>query len=62
MPWKHIPAPTKGMVSNIPPTMLHPEMSPYIRGMYLRDGEIVSDFGHTDFPVTGNTATNRFEP
>ena len=56
--WHHIYAPTKGMITNVPATLLPKEASPYIKGMYLRDGEIVSDFGHTDFPVTGNTKTN----
>jgi hypothetical protein len=58
MPWHHIYAPTKGMITNIPSTLLPKEASPYIKGLYLKDGEAISDFGHTDYPVTGNTTTN----
>ena len=56
--WHHVNAPTKGMIRNIPPTLLPKEASPYIKGMYLKDGEVVSDFGYTDYPVTSNTQTN----
>ena len=56
--WLHVYGPTKGIFTNVPPTLLPPEASPSMKGVYLKDGEIVSDFGHTDFPITSDTKTN----
>lgn len=58
MAWKHVFAPAKGMVTNAPPSGIAPEASPYIMGMYCKDGEITSDFGHTPFPTPGPIKTN----
>ena len=59
--WHHIYAPTKGMVTDRPSTLLDKEASPWIKGMYLKDGVINSDFGHTDYPVPGNTTANHLD-
>ena len=55
MPWTHIFAPTKGMITNVPSTLLPKEASPWIKGMYLKDGEAVSDFGYVDYPTPAAT-------
>lgn len=56
--WHHVYAPTKGMITSIPSTILAKEASPWIKGCYLRDGEVNSDFGHTDWPTPGVLKTN----
>lgn len=58
MPWKHVYAPTKGEVSNVPATLLPPEASPYAKGVYMKNGEVCSDFGYVDFPSPSATGTN----
>jgi hypothetical protein len=58
MPWKHVYAPVKGMITNAPPSGIPPEASPYIKGCYLKDGEVCSDFGYTAFPTAGLLKTN----
>ena len=58
MPFKHIYSPTKGLVTSIPAGQLDAEMSPQLSGVYLKDGEVVSDYGHTDYPSPGDTKTN----
>lgn len=58
MPIKHVYGPTRGEIDNMPPTLLPPEGSPYIKGCYLKNGVVKSDFGYVDFPTTGATATN----
>lgn len=58
MPFKHVVAPRLGQVSNAPPSMIPPEASPYIKGCYVKDGEVVSDFGYVDFPTPGALKTN----
>jgi len=47
------------MVTNIAPTLLPKEASPYIKGCYLKHGEVVSDFGYVDFPIPSATQTNQ---
>ena len=59
MAFKHIYSPYKGMILNAPTTLIPPEASPYIKGMYIKDGEIVSDFGMSNFPSPGDAKTNR---
>ena len=58
MPTKHVYAPTRGMITNVPPTLLPPEGSPWAKGIYLKHGEISSDFGYVNFPEPGDTQTN----
>ena len=58
MPWKHVVAPTKGLVTNLSPTGISSQASPYMSGVILKDGEISSDFGMTNFPVPGPLKTN----
>lgn len=58
MPYHHVYAPTKGMITNVPSTLLPKEASPNIKGMYLKDGEMISDFGHVAFPTPGVLMTN----
>lgn len=56
--WKHVYAPVKGMITNAPPSGIPPEASPYIKGCYIKDGEVISDFGYTAFPTAGVLKTN----
>ena len=49
MPFKHVVAPRMGQISNAPSSMIPPEASPYIKGCYVKDGEVVSDFGYVDY-------------
>jgi len=57
--WHHIYAPTKGIVVDRPPTLLDKEASPYCKGIWLRDGEIISDYGYVKYPIPSNTQTNK---
>ena len=59
MPYQHVAAPTKGYIANQPSTTMPREASPFMKGIYIKDGEIRSDFGHTNYPVPGNTKTNK---
>lgn len=59
MPTKQIVAPSKGMVTNIPPNALDSGASPYINGCYLNNGQIISDYGFIQFPVPSNTQSNQ---
>ena len=52
-------APIKGIMTNVPPTAMPEGTCPSIRGMYVKDGEIISDFGHTQFPAAGALKTNK---
>ena len=56
--FKHVYAPTRGIITNSPPTLLKPEASPYMKGVVLKDGVVSSDYGHTAFPVVSDTTTN----
>ncbi len=56
--WHHIYAPTKGLVTSISSTRLPKEASPYMKGVYLKNGEVRSDYGYTAFPVAGVIKTN----
>lgn len=56
--WKHVYAPTEGVIGNVAASFLPARASPYMKGVYLKNGEINSDFGHVDFPTPGNTQTN----
>ena len=58
LPYTHIFAPTKGIITNIPPSFLPKEASPYMKGVYLKDGVVSSDFGHTAYPTPGVVMTN----
>jgi len=58
MPWTHVFEPTKGMVTSRAPTGLEPQMSPWAKGIIMRDGEVRSDFGMTNFPEPGDLKTN----
>ena len=58
MPWKHVFDPTKGIISSRPPSGIPPEASPYIKGCYIKNGEVRSDFGMTNFPEPGALKTN----
>lgn len=58
MPYKHVYAPIKGIITNAPPSGIPPEASPYIKGCYIKDGEVISDFGYVSFPTAGVLKTN----
>ena len=58
MPWKHVFGPAKGIIVNSPPSGIPPEASPYIKGCYIKDGEVNSDYGYTAFPTAGALKTN----
>lgn len=58
MPLTHIYSPEKGLILNKPSTTIPKEASTYISGMYIKDGEVISDFGHRAFPSPGDTQTN----
>lgn len=58
MPWKHVYEPVKGMITARSATGIPSEASPLIRNMYIRDGEVCSDTGITEFPVAGDLKTN----
>lgn len=62
MPYKNVHRITDGIVTAIAPTDLSeakPGATPYCKGVYLKDGEVVSDYGHTAFPTAGATKTNQ---
>lgn len=59
MPWKHVPVSNKGMITGVASTVLPPEASPFISGCYLKNGEVLTDFGYTQFPVPSGVKTNR---
>ena len=58
MPWKHVYDPTKGLITSRPATGIPAEASPYLHGVYLKDGEVKSDYGMTNFPEPGLLKTN----
>ncbi len=58
MPYKHVFGPNKGMVTNAPPAGIEPQASPYIKGMFIRDGEVRSDFGYVGFPKVTTLDSN----
>ncbi len=58
MPWKHVVAPTKGLITNQPSTGLPDQASPNMSGVILKNGEVQSDFGMIDYPVPGVLKTN----
>jgi len=57
--WKHVYAPTKGLITSVSSTLLPAESSPYMKGVYLKNGEVRSDYGYTAFPIAGLLKTNR---
>lgn len=59
MPWKHVYSPSDGMITNAPPSGIKPTASPYIKGCYIKDGEVISDYGTTAFPAQGLLKTNK---
>ena len=58
MPWKHVVAPTMGLVTALPTTAMQDQMSPAMKGVILKDGEVRSDFGMVGYPVAGALKTN----
>ncbi len=58
LPYTHIFAPTKGIKTDLPPTFIPRENSPFMKGVYLKDGVVSSDFGHTTYPTPGALMTN----
>ena len=58
MAYKHIYAPVKGIKTDSPSTFIEKEYSPFIQGVYLKDGVVSSDFGHTAYPTPGVLMTN----
>jgi len=59
MAYKHVFGPTKGIVTNISPTGSPRESTPYCKGVYMKNSEVYSDFGYTQFPLMGKTTSNR---
>lgn len=59
MPFKNIYSPVRGLITAVPATELPEEASPELSGVYLRDGEIVSDYGHSAYPTAGVLKTNQ---
>ena len=59
MPWTHVVAPNVGLVTNIAPTALPPGASPNIQGCYLKQGQVITDYGFVDFPTPSNTQSNQ---
>lgn len=58
MAFKHVYAPTQGMITDTPSTVIPAQASPNIEAMKLKDGIASSDTGHIDFPTVGVLATN----
>lgn len=58
MYWKHVPSPAKGIITNALPANIPQDASPYARGVYMKDGKVISDFGYVNFPTPGATKTN----
>ncbi len=58
LPYTHIFAPTKGIMTNFPPSFLPKDASPFAQGVYMKDGVVSSDFGHTEYPTPGALMTN----
>lgn len=59
MPYKHVFGPTKGIITNGAPTGIPREATPYCKGVYLKNDEVCSDYGHTTFPIPSVTQSNR---
>ena len=59
MPIVNVIAPVKGLQTYASATDIEEEASPYMSGVYLKDGVIVSDFGHTPYPTAGALKTNQ---
>lgn len=59
MPWTHIVAPNNGLVTNIAPTALPTGASPSISGCYLKQGQVITDYGYIPFPTPSNTQSNQ---
>ena len=59
--WKHIYGPVKGQISSIPSTLLPPEAALDITGMSIKDGEVMSEYGHVDYPTPGAALTNELD-
>lgn len=59
MPYKHVIAPTKGIKTDKAPTVIPKEYTPYCKGVYMRNGEVRSDYGYTQFPTRSATQTNK---
>ena len=58
MAYKYVYAPTKGLITSAPPTLLAKEATPYAIGMRTGNGEMISDFGYKQFPTRGPLKTN----
>lgn len=58
MPWKHIQGPVVGMITNESPARIDARATPYTKGCYLKDGEVHTDFGMSNYPVPSGTQSN----
>jgi hypothetical protein len=58
MPFKHCYAPVGGMNTSSPPSGIQPVESPYMRGIAIKDGELIPDYGYVSFPTAGALKTN----
>lgn len=58
MPWTHIKDVSSGMITNDKPSKIDKSASPYMKGCYIRDGEVSSDFGMVNYPAPGAKKTN----
>ncbi len=56
--WKHVKNPILGMITNDAASDIPPDSSPFAKGVYIKDGEVRSDFGMTNYPVPGVLKTN----
>jgi len=59
MPWTHVVSPSVGLVTNVSPTTLPPGASPALGGVYLKQGQIITDYGFVNFPTPSATGTNQ---
>ena len=58
MPYKHVFGPVKGIMTNESPTAIAREATPYCKGVYMKNSEVCSDYGYTEYPVASGTMTN----
>ena len=59
MTWTHVVAPNAGLITNVAPTALPSGATPYINGCYLKQGQIISDYGFVNFPTPSTTQSNQ---
>ena len=58
MPFKHVFDPTKGIMLHKAPSGIPNEAATLIKGCILKNGEVQSDFGHVNYPVSSDTQSN----